>query len=66
MYFIELTSRESGKKVTFNLSSVLRIIEEEEGCFIVTDEKRRGVYGVSVRETYVEVRLKIANVRRLG
>lgn len=66
MIFFEATLQGSGKRVTFNLAHVRRVIEQEDGCFILTLETKKDAYGVYVNENYEAIQKKIVNARCIG
>ena len=66
MCFIEVTSVVAGKRVIVNLADINYVIEEDDGCKIVTFETEKCVCSFLVKESYEKVREKIVNARRLG
>lgn len=66
MSFIELTSVVTGTRMIVNLADIKRVVEEDDGCKIVTFESEEWVCSFSVQESYEKVREKIVNARRIG
>lgn len=66
MSFIEVTVKGLARRTCINLAEIQRVIEEDDGCFIVTVENKNSFFGFSVKESYEKVREKIVNARRIG
>ena len=62
--FIEVTERESGLQILCPVSKILSVVEDEDGCvFIETGfDGSAESSGIEVRETFSEVKRKLAIV----
>lgn len=63
MQFIEVTSKHTKKRVSINVATIERVLEESDGCAFITtnDRGKKYSYGFSVMESYEYVCRMIAD-----
>lgn len=66
MKFIEVTARDLVKRIAIPVERIVRVIEEDKGCFLAVNERKRHLIGISVFESYDEVLEMLNSTLEIG